>query len=161
MDTDKNWLDPAAGAAFPDQFLYLQRLIAFRRAHECLRPAAFFTGQDHNGNGLKDLTWYQDNGSEVSPSYFANPANHFLAFRIDGTEFGDVSASVLVMYNAYDQDLPATFPTNLPGRRWYLAGDTAVAPASGAYFLAPGSDILQTAATYSSRARSLAVFVEQ
>jgi isoamylase len=29
VDTNKNWLDPAGGASFPDQFVYLGHLIAF------------------------------------------------------------------------------------------------------------------------------------
>ena len=36
--------------------------------------------------------------------------NHFLAFRIDGTEFSDRAASLYVAYNGWAGDLNATFP---------------------------------------------------
>lgn len=160
LDTNANWLDYAAGAAFPDQRTYVQRLLAFRQAHDCLRPAGFFQGVDHNGNGLKDLTWYQDDGREVSQEYFSNPANHFLAFRIDGTEFGDVSPSIMVMYNGHSGDISAVLPPNLPGRRWFVAGDTAHLGANQ-YFLAEGNELIVFPPNYLCAARSIAVLIEK
>ena len=87
--------------------------MGFRRAHPCLRPAQFFTGTDQNDNGLKDLTWHVDSGDEVMQDYFANPNNHFLAYRIDGTEFGDPSVSVYVAYNGWSGAIQTTIPTPL------------------------------------------------
>jgi hypothetical protein len=65
------------------------------------------------------------------------------------------------MYNAYSGDITATLPTNLPGKRWYLSGDTSAQLAASDYFVAAGSEILQTAGIYLSKTRSLAVFIEQ
>ncbi len=160
VDTDKNWLDYTVGSAFPDQFTYLRRLIAFRRHHVCFRPVNFFQGVDHNGNGLKDLTWYQDDGSEVSQAYFGNPANHFLAYRIDGTEFNDPSPSVLVLYNGHYGPISATLPGNLPGKQWFVAGDTAQL-AGSSYFLEIDSELLVFPPAYLCAPRSIAVLIEK
>jgi glycogen operon protein len=80
LDTMANWFDWQAAAQQAALTNFRRTLIAFRRAHPCLRPAGFFTGTDHNGNGLNDLTWYFDTGAEVTQDYFANPDNHFLAY---------------------------------------------------------------------------------
>jgi isoamylase len=161
VDTDKNWLDPAGGAAFASQATYLRRLIAFRRAHVCLRPINFFQGVDHNGNGLKDLTWYQDNGGEVSQEYFGNPANHYLSFRIDGTEFGDLSPSLLVIYNSYYGAITATLPANLPGKSWFVSGDTSSQLADADNFLEAGTERPVYNGIYACAARSVVVLIEK
>src|SRR6202008_1977408 len=110
LDTVANWFDWPAGIKYASLTNYTRNLLLFRRAHPCLRPSDFFTGTDHNGNGLKDLTWYTDFGTEVDQSYFANPSNHFLAYRIDGTEVGDPGVSVYVAYNGWDQALQVNLP---------------------------------------------------
>ena len=101
LDTIANWLDWQSAAQQTALTSYTRNLFQFRRAHPCLRPAEFFTGTDHNGNGLKDLTWYFDSGAEVDQTYFQNPDNHFLAYRLDGSEFGDPAISVYVAYNGW------------------------------------------------------------
>src|SRR5271166_6914507 len=98
-----------------------------RTTHPALRRSDFFDGNDHNGNGLKDVTWVRDNGQEADAGYLADSQNHFIAFRLDGTEVGDPSASIFVAYNGFFADIPATLPANLPGNRWYLVADTASA----------------------------------
>ena len=37
----------------------------------CGRPSGF-EGKDHNGNGLKDVTWYRETGGEPDGGYFDN-----------------------------------------------------------------------------------------
>jgi isoamylase len=101
LDTRANWFDWQAASKQTALTNFTRNLAMFRRGHVCLRPAQFFTGSDHNGNGLKDLTWYFETVQEVSQEYFANPSNHFLAFRVDGTEFGDSADSIYVAYNGW------------------------------------------------------------
>jgi isoamylase len=160
VDTSKNWLDPAAGATFSDQAVYVRRLVAFRNAHPCLRPARFFQGIDHNGNSLKDLTWYQDDGTEVGQDYFANPSNHYLSYRIDGSEFGDPAASLLVIYNSHYGDITAVLPVNLPAKQWILLADTSPRLQSQQHFFEVASGQAIAARTYNVIARSVVVMVE-
>jgi glycogen operon protein len=79
IDTIANWLDWSTAQAEAAVTNYVRLLLQFRLAHPALRPADFFTGQDNNENGLKDLTWYRDNGAEVDSQYFADASKHFLA----------------------------------------------------------------------------------
>ncbi len=160
VDTDKNWLDYTAGAMFGLQTEFTQNLIAFRNAHVCLRPLNFFTGADHNGNGLKDLTWYDDSGNEVSQAYFADPMRHYLSYRIDGSEFGDVSPSVLVLYNGGAGDIAVHLPGNLPGQRWYVIGDTSSLLSAANNFLTAGAGRLVFNLTYLIKGRSVVVLIE-
>ncbi|MEJ7636529.1 MAG: hypothetical protein WKF75_00705 [Singulisphaera sp.] len=100
-------------------------MIAFRRAHPALRPAEFFEGRDHNGNGLKDLTFYRDDAIEPDPTYYNARDRHFLAYRIDGSEFDDPAHSIYVGYNGWRQPVTITLPAASSGRAWHRVGDTA------------------------------------
>jgi isoamylase len=150
LDTSANWFDWQLAAQETALTDYTRTLLQFRRAHPCLRPAEFFTGTDHNRNGLKDLTWYMHSGEEADEDYFANPNNHFLAYRIDGTEFGDPAASIYVAYNGWFNPVVATLPANLPEKQWYVVVDTS----------ASDQEMQISAPQYSVAGRSLALFIE-
>jgi len=161
LDTVANWLDwqleqqeSALLVAFS------AALFKFRLSHPALRPANFFTGQDNNGNGLKDLTWYQDDGSEVVGSYFGDANNHFLAFRIDGTEFGDPAVSLYIAYNGWINPVVATLPAPLSGNHWFEVANTSASAASFGNIHQPGTEPQITATTYSVDGRSLIILLE-
>ena len=63
LDNPSNYLDWSLIQANKNHYAFSRRILAFRRAHSVLRPADFFEGKDHNGNGLKDITWYRDDGN--------------------------------------------------------------------------------------------------
>ena len=155
LDTVANWLDWTAAAQQAAHTAFTQGLLLFRRAHPCLRPDHFFTGTDHNGNGLKDLTWYFDTGAEVDQAYFADPNNHFLAYRIDGTEAADPAVSIYVAYNGYFDPITSTIPAPLPGNAWYVVADTG----SGVV-QPPGQEPKLQGNTYTVAGRSLALLIE-
>ncbi len=159
LDNDKFYLDYGLRTLFPHHFNFAKAMIDFRTTHPALRRSEFFDGLDHNGNGLKDVTWIRDNGQEADAGYLANNQNHFIAFRLDGTEVGDPSASIFVAYNGFSADIPATLPANLSGNRWYLVADTASALEGQDNVALPPR--LLGAATYTTASRSVAVFVEQ
>jgi glycogen operon protein len=159
LDNDKFYLDYSLRTQFPHHFNYAKAMLAFRQGHLALRRSGFFDGNDHNGNGLKDVTWVRDNGQEADAGYLSNNHNHFIAFRLDGTEVGDPSASIFVAYNGFFADIPATLPANLPGNRWHLVVDTSVALEVQDNVASPPRRI--DPPTYRTTARSVTIFVEQ
>ena len=162
LDTVKNYLDYSNIETFPNFFHYTTKLMAFRGAHPALRPADFFKGVDSNGNGLKDITWLQNNGQEADTGYMTNPNNHFLAYRIDGTEVpGESAASIYVAYNGWSDWVTATLPANLPGKQWYRVADTAAWMESRDNFNAPGQEELLTSANYALAARTVLLLIEK
>ena len=135
--------------------------IAFRRAHPALRPAEFFQGADHNGNGLKDVTWYRDDGQEADPGYMTANDRHFLAYRVDGTEFGDPAVSVYVGYNSWLDTVNITLPKPLAGKAWWRAADTASWMEPQGNFKDPGKEDALNAPGYGMQRRSLLVLIER
>ncbi len=158
LDNDKFYLDYSLRNQFPHFFNYAKAMFAFRHAHAALRRSEFFDGKDHNGNSLKDVTWIRDNGQEADAGYLDNNQNHFIAFRLDGTETGDSSTSIFVAYNGYFADIPVTLPPNLSGNHWYLFADTASALEAQDNVADPPRRL--DSSVYNTTARSVAIFVE-
>ena len=159
LDTVAIWFDWQAAAQQSALSTFTRNLLLFRRGHVCLRPAQFFTGTDHNGNGLKDLTWYYDTGAEVTQDYFANPNNHFLAYRIDGTEFGDSAVSIYVAYNGWSGPINVTIPAPLTA--WRLVADTSSNAESWGNIYAAGQEVALSGDQYTVDGRSLVVLLER
>lgn len=161
LDSEKIWLDYSNATTFPNFFRYAKKLMAFRRAHSAFRPAEFFTGQDHNGNGLKDITWFNDQGAEADGGYMSNADKHFLAYRLDGSEGDDSVTSVYVAYNGWSGSVTAKLPANLNGKRWYRIADTAAWMESKDNFNDPSHEELMEGATYGLAGRSVLVLIEK
>lgn len=159
LDSPKNWLDWTDADTHRPFFDFSRRLMAFRHAHPALRPAHFFTGADHDGNGLKDIAWYAP-GGEADSGYFGDANHRFLAFRVDGAEAGDTAASIFVAYNGAAAPVSVSLPANLPGKRWYRAGDTAAWMEPEGNFAEPGREE-GLASQYDMAARSLLVLLER
>jgi len=160
LDTVANWFDWQAAAQQTALTGFTRNLLWFRRTHPCLRPQHFFTGTDHNGNGLKDLTWYYDNGAEVTEDYFANPANHFLAYRIDGSEFQDPAVSVYVAYNGWINPITVTIPPPLSGNAWYVVADSSANAEPWGNIHPASREVALGSTQYMVSARSVVLLIE-
>jgi glycogen operon protein len=161
LDTSSNWLDWSQAQPQAALVNYTQQLMHFRSAHPSLRPANFFTGTDHNNNGLKDLTWLKNDANEVDQTYFANPDNHFLAYRIDGSEFGDSVTSLYIAYNGWVAPVLTTLPANLPGKNWFQVADSSAAAESWGNIHPLGQETLLPGVQYSVAGRSLLLLIEK
>jgi isoamylase len=161
LDSDKNWLDFGNQSTFADFADFSRRLMTFRGNHPALRPANFFHGADGNGNGIKDMTWYRDDGREADGGYMDNGSNHFLAWRVDGEEGGDSVRSIYVAYNGWSGTVTAHLPAPAPGKAWYRAGDTAAWDEKRGNFTDDGGEELLTGSTYDVNGRSVLVLIER
>jgi isoamylase len=125
LDSPANWLYWTRDSYEANHETFAKRLIAFRKAHPALRPANFYSGVDNNGNVMEQLRWFKPDGNQADAAYFDSPDNHAIAWRIDGTEFGDPAAAIYVAYNGWSGDVNFTLPWPGPGRNWYRVTDTA------------------------------------
>ncbi|MBI2930113.1 MAG: glycogen-debranching protein [Planctomycetes bacterium] len=152
LDSEKNWLNWEDAKKYTGFLRYAKRLIAFRHAHPALRPADWFRGADRNTNGMKDITWLRATGMEADQAYLNDPDKHFLGWRIDGTEFEDPAASILVAYNRSAEPARVTMPAALEGRAWHRICDSAREDAGEEPLKRPD---------YELAARSVGIFVEK
>jgi isoamylase len=125
LDSSANWLNYAWDANQTTFNTFAKRLIAFRKAHPALRPLNFYSGVDNNGNVMEQLRFFKPDGNVPDAGYFNDPNNHALAYRIDGTEFGDPSSSIYVAYNGWMGGVNFVLPWPGSGKNWYRVVDTS------------------------------------
>lgn len=108
-------------------FKFVQNLIRFRSRHESLRPSEYYSGAVNPRNGLKDISWYKADGTEIGGADW--DGGDFIAYRIN-TQFENTSdddaqaGSIYVAYNRSPNQQQLCFPQNLNGMRWRRVLDT-------------------------------------
>ncbi|WP_428718886.1 alpha-amylase family glycosyl hydrolase [Undibacterium curvum] len=142
VDTTANWLNYNINTDQINFQTFTQRLIAFRKAHPALRPINFYSSVDNNGNIMEQLRWFKPDGSVADTSYFNDSNNHALAYRIDGTEFGDTASAIYIAYNGWSSTVNFTLPWPGNGKKWYRVMDTSNWNEGANTIVNPGSESL-------------------
>ncbi|MBI3283393.1 MAG: glycogen-debranching protein [Burkholderiales bacterium] len=142
VDTVGNWLNYSLNAEQTNFKTFTQRLIAFRKAHPALRPVNFYSGVDNNGNVMEQLRWFKPDGGVADATYFNDGNNHALAYRIDGSEFGDSASAIYVAYNGWSGTVNFTLPWPGNGKSWYRVMDTANWNEGANTVVTPGAEAL-------------------
>jgi isoamylase len=161
LDSSANWLLWTRDSDEADLQTFTGRLIAFRKAHPALRPANFYSGSDTNGNVMEQLRWFRPDGAQADAAYFDNPDNHAIAWRVDGTEFGDSASAIYVAYNGWSGQVDFRLPWPGSGKRWYRVTDTATWNTGSNAFASPGSETLigGEGAVYGLQGRSVLLLI--
>lgn len=142
LDSAANWLYWTRDTHEANFETYSKRLIAFRKAHPALRPANFYSGVDNNGNVMEQLRWFKPNGTQADTAYFNDANNHAIAWRIDGSEFGDGASALYIAYNGWSGSVNFTLPWPGTGKQWYRVTDTATWNEGANTVVTPGSETL-------------------
>lgn len=140
LDSAANWLFWTRDSLEANHQTYTSRLIAFRKAHPGLRPANFYAGVDTNGNVMEQLRWFKPDGAQADSAYFGNANNHAIAWRIDGSEFGDPASAIYVAYNGWSGNVNFTLPWPGAGKQWYRVTDTATWNEGANTVVVPGAE---------------------
>jgi len=161
LDSPANWLYWTRTTIEADFETFTRRMIAFRKAHPALRPSNFYSGVDNNGNVMEQLRWFKPDGQQADSAYFGNSANHAIAWRIDGSEFGDPASAIYVAYNGWSGNVNFVLPWPGNGKQWYRVTDTATWNEGPNTVMQPGSETLIGGenTNYGVQARSLLVLI--
>lgn len=142
LDSSANWLSWTRSTDQANFQSFTKALIAFRKAHPALRPANFYAGTDTNGNVMEQLRWFKPDGGVADAAYFNDAANHAIAWRIDGSEFGDSASAIYVAHNAWSAQVNFTLPWPGAGKSWYRVTDTCSWAEGAAQVQAAGTEVL-------------------
>lgn len=159
LDDSAMWLDWSLAGTNASFVAWTSATLAFRAAHTALRPAHFWTGTDTNGNGLPDIAFYDNTGAVASAAYLGNTANHFIAWRVDGSQGipPDAARSIYIAWNGWTGDIAATLPSPAStSTAWYLSGDSAAG-----VFASPGQETALGGTSLTVSARSIVLVIER
>ena len=161
LDSAANWLDWSWDSYEANHQTFSQRMIAFRKAHPALRPSNFYSAFDTNGNVMEQLRWFKPDGGVADTAYFTNASNHAIAWRVDGSEFGDSASAIYVAYNGWSGSVNFSLPWPGAGKNWYRVTDTATWNDGPNAVALPGSEtyIGGEWTSYGMQGRSLLVLI--
>lgn len=161
LDSPANWLYWTRSGVEADFQTFTTRLIAFRKAHPSLRPVNFYSASDTNGNVMEQLRWFKPDGGVADATYFNGTSNHAIAWRVDGSEFGDSASAIYVAYNGWSGNVNFTLPWPGTGKQWYRVTDTATWNEGANTVATPGAEayIGGEYTVYGLQGRSLLVLI--
>jgi glycogen operon protein len=116
QDNATSWFDWTMADSNRAVLRYVQRMIAFRKAHPALWQPYFYTGKV-NDRGVADITWH---GTKLGSPGFDDSNGRALAFTIAGFD-GD--RDLHIMMNMFWEPLDFEVPLD-PRRDWQIAVDT-------------------------------------
>ena len=124
------WPDPANGAEARALTGFVRKLTFLRHAFPILRRGRFLTAQWNEELQVKDVTWINADGSEMSGEQWRDPHMRCFGMLLDGRgqasgikrQAGD--ATLLLVVNAYHDVVKVTLPELVGGSRWLCLIDT-------------------------------------
>ena len=114
QNNETSWFDWTLTKTNQEMLRFVQRMIAFRKAHPALSQPAFYTGVSGQ-RGIADITWH---GTTLNNPGFNDTTARVLACTIAGI---DDTADLHVMMNMFWE--PLVF--DLPVGQWRVAVDTS------------------------------------
>ncbi len=116
------------------QFLeFTRRVCQIWREHPVFQRRKFFQGRALRGSDIKDLTFLEPSGQEMSDEAWDSGFVKCIGMRLAGDVIGDVDErgepirdeTALVLLNAHHETIPFTLPKTQDGQIWECELDTA------------------------------------
>jgi glycogen operon protein len=152
QDNEISWIDwSAIGPADEALRDFTARLISLRDRFAPLRQARFRGNARDAASGLRDVGWFNSNGTELSTEDWQDASHRCLGVLLDGRAgaAGQPAPVLMLLLNAHDGDLEFTLPVVREGAAWLALLDTWAA--------VPTEQVLYPGGAYPLRARSLAL----
>ena len=158
QDNEISWLDWELQEKGRSLVAFVQRLTALRRKYPILHRNRFLTGQYDEELEVKDLTWINASGAEMTGVEWADPMMKCFGMLMDGrarpsgVRQRGTEAAMLVVFNSHHDLVNFTLPDCPGGTAWRLLVDTNFAADAPDFAGRPGD-------VYGVTARSLLLFV--
>jgi len=139
-------------------FRFTKALIAMRKEHASLRRIRFFSGADHNRDGIPDIIWYDAAG--LQPDW--NAGGGSLACMISGrneeTGAPQDDSDFYLIFNAAPAPLTFSLPRPPSGKCWWRAVDTAQPSPQD---ILPAGQEIKAGKQYTAQSRSAVVLISR
>jgi glycogen operon protein len=115
-------------------FRFIQKLIQIRKEQLVIHRKTFFKPTvQRDGTVLKDISWLNNNGKQMSESDWIDPERRVVGALLDGSSLQETDPlgrtvngrTVLMLANSHYQDVPFLLPKQAGGKDWRLLLDTS------------------------------------
>jgi glycogen operon protein len=112
---------------------FVRTVTAIWREQPVFQRRRFFQGRGIRGSDIKDISWFEPSGQEMSDEAWNAGFVKCLGVRLAGDLIGDVDErgepitgdTVLLLLNAHHEAIPFTLPAMKPEHHWERLLDTA------------------------------------
>ncbi|MGF1473084.1 MAG: glycogen debranching protein GlgX [Rubrobacteraceae bacterium] len=133
QDNELSWVDWDLSRSDRNLLAFVRRMIRIRKEHPAFRRRRFFQGRRIQGSDVKDITWLNPDGYEMSDEEWGNSSARSLGLQMAGysedqydTEGRpEVDEDLLMLFNAYHEQIPFTIPPGPEETRWEVLMDTS------------------------------------
>jgi isoamylase len=161
QDNEISWVDWEPDEIGRRMFEWTRDLIAFRKAHPVLHRARFFQGREIHGEDVRDIEFYAPDGKQMDDGAWSNGLVRCMGMLLNGQLMDELDAQgnvqrddvLLLLFNAYHEEIAFTVPGAEGGPLWQPVLDSARAGGTPPEPLKPG-------AQYRLQGRSLAVLCQ-
>jgi glycogen operon protein len=134
QDNDVSWLQWDLTPAQRDLLAFVRYMVALRRSQPVLKRRRFFQGRSIRGGHVKDITWFEPAGAEMSDAFWTSSRVRSLGVRLVGTQIEEVDEhgnpivgdTLFMMFTASDTPTTFVLPAPDPGEQWERILDTAL-----------------------------------
>ncbi|MEW6269581.1 MAG: glycogen debranching protein GlgX, partial [Thermodesulfobacteriota bacterium] len=132
QDNEISWYDWERAREFRSLFAFVRSLIALRKAHPVFRRRRFFQGRSIRGAEVKDLSFLDPHGREMTDEAWNESFVRSLMVLLGGDSIDELDASgarvtddtFLLLLNAHHGGLNFALPPPGPGKQWQRVFDT-------------------------------------
>ena len=163
QDNAISWLNWDPVKVDHELFAFLERLIRLRQSHPVFRRRNFFQGRNIRGANIKDISWLEPSGKEMSDQAWNQDFARCLGVVLSGKAVDEIDErgqriqddTFLLLINAHHEEIPFVLPV-MPGEsRWIALVDSSCQTTQNELIYYLGGD------SYPLQARSLALMVER
>ena len=130
QDNEISWVDWSHDDRAQRLIRFVQKLIGLRLQYPILRRSRFLTGEYNEDLGVKDVTWINANGEEMSQEHWDDANTRCFGMLLDGRaqetgirRRGEL-ATLLIIFNPWQDVVRFTLPLLNGGGAWALRADT-------------------------------------
>jgi isoamylase len=158
QDNELTWLNWSLDEEQKSFLEFVRTVTKLWRSQPVFQRRRFFQGRGIRGSGIKDISWFDPSGKEMSDEAWGAGFVRCLGVGLAGDLVGDLDArgepvtgdTMLLLLNAHHESISFTFPTTKAHHTWERVLETAEAGA--------GRSNVQPGEKYPLQGRSLAVF---
>ncbi len=132
QDNELSWLNWQLSQEQRDLHVFVQRLIGIWKSQPVLQRRHFFQGRPLKGAGVKDVTWFESTGEEMTDEAWGTGWVRAFGVRWAGDLIPDMDErgqpvsgdTLLLLFNTHHEALPFRLPDLKAGHEWELLFNT-------------------------------------
>jgi isoamylase len=133
QDNEISWYNWNLTPTEKEFFEFTKRVVHIWKTQPVLQRRKFLQGRALRGSDVKDISWFDAAGKEMTDRQWDSDRVRFLGMRLAGDRIDEVDEegkkiegdTLLLLFNAHNQVIRFTLPSTRRGQAWYRILDTA------------------------------------